>query len=65
MSLFQAAVAIPDENDTMLIHSGTQGVDFIQGAVCQALGKPFNKIQAGLLSQFVPHTFFRLCFLKK
>eukprot|EP00884_Botryococcus_braunii_P010388 jgi/Botrbrau1/19350/Bobra.0073s0075.1 len=42
----QAAVAIPDEGGSMLVHSSTQCVDMVHGAVADVLGLPFNKVQA-------------------
>ena len=40
----QAAVAIPDEGGSMLVHSATQGLDAVQASVAKALGCPMNQV---------------------
>ncbi|GFR46181.1 hypothetical protein Agub_g7710, partial [Astrephomene gubernaculifera] len=40
----QSAVAWPDEDGSLVVHSSCQGPDMVQAAVATALGLPYNKV---------------------
>ena len=43
----QAAVAVPEEDGCLTVHSATQSLDAVQASVAQALGMPANKVNVG------------------
>lgn len=41
----QAALAIPDEDNCMVVYSSTQTPDYVQRAIAEALGLPFHNVR--------------------
>lgn len=40
----QAAVAIPDEDERLVVHSATQSIDSVQSTISKVLGVSSNKV---------------------
>lgn len=42
----QTALAIPDEDNTMVVYSSSQGAELTQSIIAKCLGIPFSNVRA-------------------